>query len=337
MERVERNVDLTARGYPYFVEMQADDSGLAMTIEEIETGKRWKATYTPEAIENNTKKTGNAKKYPTFIRMLLSVLDAGSESLDFEILTYADIQRLRARQSGARSQGPVRESPTRYFIINFSGEYDKVHYPLALNYEEVPDAVDLQKTINRMRRELQTLKAAAGTGEINVSDILRENQELKQQVTKLEHYQVVAAGSRKGAVEIDALIREKKELEAENEALQRDSFKEVKRLQAANEDLKTSNQRLQGELARLKGEMDTIITTLEHEGDKRAATRALEEQLREAETRADKATKQASHLQQELETTSEELETLKVSDKKQKMRISQLEKELETAMSGKQM
>jgi coiled-coil domain-containing protein 61 len=335
-ERVEKSVDLSSRGYPYFVEVQADESGLTMSIEELETGRHWKASYSPEAIESNTKKTGNAKKYSTFVKMLLTVLDSSSETLDFEILTYADIQRLRARQSGTRSQGPGKESQTRYFIINFSGEFDKVHYPLALNYEEVPDPVDLQKTINRMRRELETLKRVAGSGDISVSDVLRENQELKQQVAKLEHYQVVSAGGRKGAVEIDTLIREKKELETENEALQRDSFKEVKRLQAANEDLKVSNQRLQGELSRLKNEMDSIIATLENEGDKRPAAKALEEQLREAEARADKVTKQAANLRQELEELSEEADTLRVSDKKQKLRISQLETELETAMRSKQ-
>jgi len=335
-ERTERAVDLSARGYPYFVEVQADESGLTMTIEELETGRRWKAAYSPEAIESNTKKTGNAKKYSTFVKMLFTVLETSSDTLDFEILTYADIQRLRARQSGSRSQGPSKESQTRYFIINFSGEFDKVHYPLALNYEEVPDPADLQKTINRMRKELETLKKVAGGGEINISEVLRENQELKQQVAKLEHYQVVAAGSRKGAVEIDSLIREKKELESENEALQRDSFKEVKRLQTANEDLKLSNQRLQGELSRLKNEMDSIIATLENEGDKRSTVRAVEEQLREVESKAEKASKQVAKLQQELDEVSEEAGNLRVSDKKQKLRISQLETELETAMRSKQ-
>ena len=342
MDRIEKSVDLTPRGFPYFVEIQASDSGLVFTAEEIESGKRWKGQYTPEYIENITKKTGNSKKYATFVKMLFTVLDSTSETLDFEILTYADVQRLRARQAGGRSQGPSstasKDSQTRYFIINYTGEFaDKVHYPLALAFEEVPDPADLQKVINRLRKELETMKKVAGGGELDVTQIVRENQELKQQITKLEHYQVVSGGgSRKGAVEIDTLIREKKELETENEALQRDSFKEVRRLQSANEDLKASNQMLHSELSRLKTEMDTIISQLESEGDSRGTIRSLKEEVKDAETRADRATKQVSKLQQELEELTEEAEALRMADKKQKLRIAQLEAELETAMRSKQ-
>lgn len=43
-------------------------------------------------------------------------------------------------------------------ILTYVVEFDKVHYPLPLNYEENPDPVTLKATIRRLRIELDEYK-----------------------------------------------------------------------------------------------------------------------------------------------------------------------------------
>jgi len=69
-------------------------------------------------------------------------------------------------------------------------------------------------------------------------------------------------GNRKGAVEIDTLVREKERLENDIEEVKFESSKEVRRLKKVNDDL-------QDKLDQLRGEMDGVIDKLEAEGDER--------------------------------------------------------------------
>lgn len=80
----------------------------------------------------------------------------------------------------------------------------------------------------------------------------------------MEHIQSVAGnqGNRKGAVEIDTLVREKERLENDIEEVKFESSKEVRRLKKVNDDL-------QDKLDQLRGEMDGVIDKLEAEGDER--------------------------------------------------------------------
>lgn len=42
-------------------------------------------------VENITQKTGSAKKFPVFVKMLMTALGHGSESVFVDLLTYADL------------------------------------------------------------------------------------------------------------------------------------------------------------------------------------------------------------------------------------------------------
>ena len=46
----------------------------------------------------------------------------------------------------------------RYIIMAYNSEFDKVHYPLPLNYEENVDNTKLKITIQRMKEELDVIK-----------------------------------------------------------------------------------------------------------------------------------------------------------------------------------
>ncbi len=46
----------------------------------------------------------------------------------------------------------VRNSNKRYLILTYRVEYDRVHYPLPLAFEEVPSVSSLQRVVRRLRK-----------------------------------------------------------------------------------------------------------------------------------------------------------------------------------------
>jgi coiled-coil domain-containing protein 61 len=83
-----------------------------------------------------------------------------------DLLTYSDLEILKAkrlRRSGHDARLPTHavQNNKRYLILTYQGEFDKVHYPLPLPFEEHPDPQDLKKTIVRLRGALPFVGAVA--------------------------------------------------------------------------------------------------------------------------------------------------------------------------------
>ena len=49
-------------------------------------------------VEEITQKTGNFKKFPIFVKMLLSSISKNSDSVFLDILTSQDLEMLKARK-----------------------------------------------------------------------------------------------------------------------------------------------------------------------------------------------------------------------------------------------
>jgi len=108
--------------------------------------------------------------------MLCSAFNRDSKSVFVELLTYADLELMKARKmasggTGAGGDGNTstasvdgtavtassttgRNAHKRYIILTYNGEFDRVHYPLPLNFEETPNAESLQRTIRRLRGQI---------------------------------------------------------------------------------------------------------------------------------------------------------------------------------------
>ena len=124
------------------------------------------ATCDPLDIEEITHKAGNFKKFSVFVRMLSSAFSKESESVFIDLLTYNDLEMLKARKTASSSSSSsISSSSTvsstagrsqlkRYVILTYQGEFDRVHYPLPLAFEEIPNSEALRKTILRLRARL---------------------------------------------------------------------------------------------------------------------------------------------------------------------------------------
>jgi coiled-coil domain-containing protein 61 len=116
-------------------------------------------TIPPADIEEISHKAGNLKKFSVFAKMLSSSFSKDNESVFVDILTFTDLELLKARKTGAKQQPASlqagRQYQKRYVILTYSAEFDRVHYPLPLGFEETPNVPALRRNIARLRRQLQ--------------------------------------------------------------------------------------------------------------------------------------------------------------------------------------
>ena len=97
------------------------------------------------------------------MQMLLQSIDGQSDSVFIDLLTYSDLELLKSRKTGKSeppSSAASKSNNKRYLIMTYAVEYDRVHYPLPLNFEEAPDPANLKMTISRLRQELADLKSS---------------------------------------------------------------------------------------------------------------------------------------------------------------------------------
>ena len=118
--------------------------------------------FSSRYIEEITRKTGNYKKFTVFVQMLMQSLDGQSDSVFIDLLTYSDLELLKSRKTGKSesSSAASKANNKRYLIMTYAVEYDRVHYPLPLNFEEAPDPANLKMTISRLRQEMAELKSS---------------------------------------------------------------------------------------------------------------------------------------------------------------------------------
>lgn len=128
-----------------------------------------------------------------FVKMLLSALKQASDSVFVDLLTYQDLELLKSRKAGGQAPPPRTQPPNnkRYLIMTYAAEFDRVHYPLPLLYEEHPDPQHLKRIISQLRSEVEALQLEAGSRSgSQVSAELRrlreENSSLRQQIKQLE-------------------------------------------------------------------------------------------------------------------------------------------------------
>ena len=146
----------------YYVRSLRLDRNLHVEVEQESTGYKWKNQFADSClfhslhthihaithilyttdIEEITSKTGNFKTFDKFCRMIYSALESNNSSVFIDLLTYQDLEILKARKATKSGQEPPSLNAThrtknkRYLILTYVVEFDRVHYPLALKLDE---------------------------------------------------------------------------------------------------------------------------------------------------------------------------------------------------------
>lgn len=152
-------VERTFHNIPYYLSVNASAEMLTVEIEQKSTGDSWIGQFPQIYIEEITQKTGNFKKYSTFLKMLQSAVNNHTEAVYIDVLTYQDLEQIKnkRKQAGPSPNQPMVQSNKRYLILSYIVEFDKVHYPLLLNFNETPNIQSLKNTIIKLRADNESL------------------------------------------------------------------------------------------------------------------------------------------------------------------------------------
>mmetsp|Transcript_36257 Transcript_36257/g.102466 ORF Transcript_36257/g.102466 Transcript_36257/m.102466 type:complete len:633 (+) Transcript_36257:119-2017(+) len=275
---------------------------LTIEVECKHDANRWRGDFSAKYIEDITSKTGNYKKYPVFVRMLLSALKQGSDSVFVDLLTYADLEMLKVRKEKASSNGEAaaarRTLPPnnkRYLILTYAAEFDRVHFPLPLVYDEYPDPEVLKRTISALRTEVEALQASALNGGGNsgggssATVLAQELRSLRQENAMLREQAAHGHGSGVGP-EVQRLTAVAKEAEKELRTMRKEKEALVARADNAELQLdreRAAHRRDMRKKASTISELEAQVKDAKDElRDLRAKIRMLTEELDIAKRRA---------------------------------------------------
>ena len=286
-------------------------------MERESDGARWRGDFSKTYVEEVSAKTGSFKKFAVFAKMLVAaVVNESSESVSVDLLTYADLERLKrertSRPGSARDTTGVRASAgnardvspasqKRYLIMTHADEFDRTHYPLPLLFEDDPSPQALQATVQRLRRENQRLRAAGGEArgatatpaddDANAA-LGEENAALRREVARLTETR--GDGDTPGLVSLDALppaYAQAERLRAEVRALSQgaveakraadDAARERRGLEAALAGAEAAKRRM---LAKKQRELDDAREDIARRRD---VERELRTKVRDLEAQCD--------------------------------------------------
>jgi len=321
MEKVTKSISLNFRGNEFLIDCKVDSQGISLRVEEKDSGKQWKGEFTAEYIQDITFKTGNAKKFPVFVKMLLTALENQSESVFVDLLTYQDLEMLKSRRTQSSNPPNPKLLHKKYLILTYTVEFDRVHYPLPLIYEESPDPESQLKTIERMKEEISKVKKLLPAN--NLGQVIKENEELRQKIKTLSFQKPPQEDQR-----LVELMKEKEQLDQENQALKLEGSSEVRQL-------KKLNQNLNSELDKVREEMDQIIEHLESQSEERNEVGNIKKKVNLLMQELEKTRKSESKYNQEKTKLEQEIQKLKTTEEKQTARIKQLQQEINDAKKAK--
>lgn len=244
----------------YTIRIHVDDNGLTI---DAETGSfaLWRSHFPSSLVEEIARRCGNAKPFAVFLKMLISALDEESSAVHLDLLTARDLDMLRQRQD-LRPPNSTDTSNKRYLILTYTAEFDKVHYPLALEPVELDTVESLREVIQQLRWQLD-----CGASK-EVAMLQRENEQLRAEAREAE-MRALEAERRVGLGRESAELRHLKQSlsKYQNEVTM---LRDAKQRLAA--DHRKVTEQLQKELVHSKSEIRRMEAQLRREMSRRGGS-----------------------------------------------------------------
>ncbi|CAH1403209.1 unnamed protein product [Nezara viridula] len=144
-----------SNGQNFILKLCVQSNVLKVLVTDKTTAEKWKCAYDSSYIENLTRKTGNFKQFMVFISMLKAGLLKTNECVYVELLTQEELET--RRKKGTNVLNPSLKN-RRYLILIYQVEFDKIHYPLPLEYCGKPDPDVLQNTIKKLENVISQMR-----------------------------------------------------------------------------------------------------------------------------------------------------------------------------------
>ncbi len=359
MEPCDITQEESFHGFDYIISLKGREDNILLRVEDKLSGNMWKGDFSSKYVEDIAQKTGSFKKFPVFVKMLATAVRQENESVYIDILTAQDLELLKSRKAGntsglsqssaSLSSSKPRPPPStkRYLILTYAGDFDKVHYPLPLSYEENPDPEVLKSTVSRLAKELDQLKSrtivseapsvsmpvgtstpmSTASAPTELGELVEENETLKKRLSAMESRRVG------GAVEMDVLTKESLERAGDYDRYLRESDRELSTLRNRLNETQREFEEVKDELSRTRTELGHFDKSMSSSFSDVEAYRSQLGDLSstlEIERKEGKATIEEN--KHKLASTLQDINKYMESDKRMKVRVKQLENELEQAL-----
>ncbi|KAG0589712.1 hypothetical protein M758_1G039700 [Ceratodon purpureus] len=318
----EQVVELVFQNVQYLLTVSlAPGDTLCVEAEHKTDGSRWRGDFTARYIEEITQKTGNFKKFSVFVKMLRSAILQESDSVFVDLLTYQDFEMLKNRKMRDIGTQALRSATNnkRYLILTYTGEFDRVHYPLPLLHEDNPEPEALKRTIRRLRDELEDVKAQLQKRiEQNRHGFLDDDESVRKDPDRPE---------------IQKLREENSLLTAQLTCME-DSYRmfgfgtQIDRREDDGE-----RKKLQKELALTQKKCDLLFSRIEAKKDTKKETEMLRARLDQLQVdlRSERSVhrKALARLARDNTTLTDQVRTLRDAEKKLRVKVRESESELD--------
>lgn len=328
----------------YYIIVKVTEIDLSIVLENENT-IFWKGSFPKEGIERLTKKVESNKDYSTFIKMLLTALaNPSSPSVSLDLLDQKQIETLKSKQQVNSSTSNNLESSlldqshninpikniksNKYLILTFHNEFETRHHPLLLEYLNEPDANLFYNSIKRLKSNQKVISNSNfNSQDPSVRTIINFNEyeSLKNENVELRNKIVLLENSRTpGAVDIEEVLAENSDLKEDIVKLKNETKQKIQNLTSDLEEFKRQSNQLEQNKSNTvsatyhKEKIDNMSKQMEN------LTKIISEEREKFKVLIDKKSKEIADIKSELINSKE-------NEKKMKVRINQLEKDLDKA------
>jgi coiled-coil domain-containing protein 61 len=240
---IDRIFEGTFHNKQYEIGLSSSISSFSLQIHEKNSNNHWRGSFNSHYIEDLTLKTGNFKRFQVFTKMLISGLEKSTQSVIIDIITKEEFDKIR-------NEPRASKDPKLLFIMTYIVEFDKVHYPLSLQY-----------CTSASLRKIHSLE----TDDLRAQ--LIELKTIKQEKDIMEkRYENMVTERDK---EIYYLAKEKDELQSELDKIKRQMDTIIEQLEKQadlsmsknekrEEELKVQKEKMEGEIERYRKEVKVL-------------------------------------------------------------------------------
>ncbi|BES97705.1 Coiled-coil domain containing 61 [Nesidiocoris tenuis] len=144
-------------GKPHLLHLNLTRNAFSLTLTNKSSLEKWKSVVTAEYVESMTRKTGNFKTFDIFSDMMKAAFLNASPSLSIKLVTQAELEKLS--NPNLKLTFPETTAKRRvYFILIYTSEFDRIHYPLPMDFAGFPNPEMLQATIHGLENDKGNLE-----------------------------------------------------------------------------------------------------------------------------------------------------------------------------------
>ncbi len=314
----------------YIINIQTKPDLLIITIELESKGFYWSKNLDSKTLSEITSQMGSYKSLKVFTDMLIQALSKKNDSLSLNFCSLNEIQQL----SGVNDiESNNSENNIKKYLMMIYTSFEKVVYPIQMEFlNNNPNKELLQRTIRRLKNKISDLKNNSLNS--NMTSFNQNNYSYSENIPI--NYN-----------EFERLKKENENLNnkikvLQNKSVNDDIFKKYNELSERYETYKKM----------MENKMNILVTSLEElkenekqnlikekeKGKKNSKITELEKKLEISSEQLLNERKQNKRIiddkNREIDSLKKEIKSLKESEKTYKVKISNLEKELERERKG---